>query len=323
MYVHLSSKSKQVPRGLLLENYLGKCVFIGIGKSNCKRSDYFSQSTGVGVTMIRLAGIAPLPPLNGVLVGKIMLQNLPSAVVVHALDPQKLDVILDMCSAPGGKTSHIASLIDNDGLVIACEKGKKKMEQAKVFFRSMNATCIVPIATDSTKLLLTDTRSTTLSPKEIIEEAEANSENKDVFLKIKGFYPESFDRILLDPPCSALGLRPKLQVDIKSTDELLKHSEYQQHFVRCAVPLLKAGGTMTYSTCTINASENEEIVNFILTQFPCMKLVPISNDLPGVPALPGFGLTEQQCKMIRRFDPCDRDTDSMGFFIAKFQKETL
>ena len=273
--------------------------------------------------MIKLAGISQLPPLNGVLVEKIMLQNLPSAVVVHALDPQKKDVILDMCSAPGGKTSHVASYIGNDGLVIACEKGRKKMEQARALFRSMGATCIVPIATDSTKLLLTDERSTRLSPKEIIEAAEANSENKDGFLKVKGFYPKSFDRILLDPPCSALGLRPKLQVDIKTADELLKHSEYQQHFVRCAVPLLKEGGTMTYSTCTINASENEEIVMFILNQFPCMKLVPISNDLPGVPALTGFGLSEQQRKMIRRFDPCDKDIDSMGFFVAKFQKEVL
>jgi 16S rRNA C967 or C1407 C5-methylase (RsmB/RsmF family) len=317
VYVHLTANSKQVPRGLLLENYLGTCAFLGVGKSNCKRSDYFSQDTGVGVTMTKLAG-PTLPPLNGVLIGKIMLQNLPSAIVVHALDPQKGDVILDMCSAPGGKTSHIASLIGNDGLVIACEKGKKKMLQAREFFQSMGASCIVPIATDSTKLLITDDTQR-LSPKEVVDAAAADF-NKDGLLKIKGFHPESFDRILLDPPCSALGLRPKLQVDIKSLGELLKHAEYQQHFVRCAVPLLKSGGTMTYSTCTIDATENEEMVKFILSEFPCMKLVPMPDNLPGLPALRGFGLSEEECKMVRRFDPCNTDIDSMGFFIAKFQK---
>jgi len=321
VYAHLSS-NKPIPRGLLQENYTGKCVFLGMGKSICKRSDYFAQSTGKGITMTRLAGPS-LPPLNGVLVGKIMLQNLPSAIVVHALNPQRGEVILDMCSAPGGKTSHVASLIGNDGLVIACDKGRKKMSQAREFFLSMGATCIIPIATDSTKLLLDENANRNrLSPRQLVEAAAANVQSKDEqqLLKIKGFYPDSFDSILLDPPCSALGLRPKLQVEIKSADELQKHAEYQKQFVKCAVPLLKSGGIMTYSTCTINASENEKIVRFILTEFPCMMLVPISDNLPGLPALPGFGLSDEERKMIRRFDPSDRDIDSMGFFIAKFQK---
>lgn len=266
--------------------------------------------------MTKLAG-PTLPPLNGILIDKLMLQNLPSAIVVHALDPQQGDVILDMCSAPGGKTSHIASLIGNDGLVIACEKGKKKMIQAREFFLTMGASCIVPVATDSTKLLLSESTQKRLSPKEIVHSAAAD---KDGLVKIKGFYAESFDRILLDPPCSALGLRPKLQVDIKSLDELLKHADYQHSFVKCAVPLLKVGGAMTYSTCTINATENEEMVKFILDEFPCMRLVPICENLPGLPALPGFGLSHEECKMVRRFDPCNMDIDSMGFFIAKFQK---
>jgi 16S rRNA C967 or C1407 C5-methylase (RsmB/RsmF family) len=267
--------------------------------------------------MTQIAG-PTLPALNGVLIGKMMLQNLPSALVAHILDPQKGDVILDMCSCPGGKTSHIASLIGNDGLVIACDKGKKKMIEARDFFKSMNATCIVPISTDSTKLFLPVDKQNKLTPKDIVD--AATFENNDDLLQIEGFNPGSFDRILLDPPCSALGLRPKLQVDIKTSEELWKHADYQKQFVRCAVPLLKNGGIMTYSTCTINASENEEMVKFIITEFPCMKLLPISEEFPGLPGLPGVGLSEEECKMVRRFDPCNKTIDSMGFFIAKFQK---
>ncbi|KAL7521384.1 hypothetical protein ACHAWX_006055 [Stephanocyclus meneghinianus] len=317
VYAHVGQSLKQVPRGLLLEHYAGKCVFLGMGRSYCKRSDYFAHSSGLGVLMVKLAG-PPQPPLNGVLVGKIMLQNLPSVVVAHALDPKEGDVILDMCCAPGGKTAHVASLIGNKGLIIACDKGRKKMTQAREFCQSMGATCIVPIAADSTKLLLSDTGDTAPRPTEIVE--SATSENSDGILNVKGFYPGSFDRILLDPPCSAMGLRPKLHVDINTTVELLKHSEYQKQFIRCAIPLLKSGGTMTYSTCTINQLENEAIIKFILSEFPCMELLPIPDYLPGLPALPGMGLSEKERHMIRRFDPCDKKIDSMGFFVAKFHK---
>lgn len=312
------TNSKPVPRGLVLESYPGRCVFLGIGISCCKRSDYFAQSTGVGIKMKRIAGPSQ-PSLNGVLVGKMMLQNLPSVVVAHVLDPQQGETVLDMCSAPGGKTSHVASLIRNNGLVVACEKGRKKMVTARDFFQSMGATCIVPLSLDSTKLLIDDGDvSDWKSPKEIVKSASASS--KDGLLSIKGFHPNSFDRILLDPPCSALGLRPKLLVDVKSLPELLKHSDYQQLFVRSAVPLLKVGGVLSYSTCTINASENEGIVKFILSEFPCMKLVPIADYIPGRAGLEGLGLSDEERGMVRRFDPSDTATDTMGFFVAKFIK---
>lgn len=75
---------------------------------------------------------------------------------------------------------------------------------------------------------------------------------------------------------------------------------------------------MTYSTCTINASENEEMVKFLLEEFPC-RLESLSH-LPGLPGLPDKGLTEEECQMVRRYDPTDTPIDTMGFFVAKFQK---
>ena len=268
--------------------------------------------------MIQTAGPSQ-PSLNGVLVGKMMLQNLPSVVVGKVLDPQKGDVILDMCCAPGGKTSHLASLIRNQGYIIACDKSRKKMSAARDFFQSMGATCIVPLALDSTKSLLgSDDTQNWRGPKEIID--TATSSKKDGLLDVEGFYPDSFDRILLDPPCSALGLRPKLLVDAQSLPDVMKHAEYQRQFVRNAVPMLKSGGTMTFSTCTINADENEKMVKFILSEFPDMKLVPIPSELPGLPGLPGMGLTDEERNMVRRFDPSDK-ADTMGFFVALFVKK--
>lgn len=321
VYAHLSrsrgvkSKPFIITRGMLLQNYGDRCVFIGIGVSQCKRADYFAQSSGLGVVMISTAG-HPQFPMNGVLGNKMILQNLPSVVVAHALNPQPGDVILDMCCAPGGKTTHLASLMKDTGLIIACDKSRKKIISARDFFQA-NSSCIVPLALDSTKALLTlNSDEGWKSPKEIIDSAAVtNDELKDV----KGFYANSFDRILLDPPCSAMGLRPKLQIDMRSLKELLKAADYQQRFIRNAIPLLKVGGSMTYSTCTINTSENEEIVKCILVEFPCMKLESLCH-LPGLPGLPNMGLTEEECKMVRRFDPTDTSLDTMGFFIATFNK---
>lgn len=245
-------ESKSVPRGLVLERYAGTCAFLGVGVSCCGRSRYFAQSTGVGVRMVRIAGPAQ-PPLNSVLSGKMMLQNLPSVCVAHALDPRPGDAVLDMCAAPGGKTAHLASLMGNDGFIVACDKSRKKVVAARDFFASQGASCIVPLALDTTKSLLELQGSDGwVCPRGIVGSASAAPE--DGLLDVKGFCANSFDRILLDPPCSALGLRPKLLVDVKSSRELSKFAEYQKRFVRNAVALLKPGGFMTYSTCVSTAS---------------------------------------------------------------------
>jgi len=101
--------------------------------------------------------------------------------------------------------------------------------------------------------------------------------------------------------------------------ELNKHANYQRRFIRCAVSLLKPGGILVYSTCTINACENEEMVRHILDDYKNMKLLPIQIPI-GLSGLKGCGLNDEERKKVRRFDPSDTDADTMGFFVAKFEK---
>ncbi len=316
--------TEKLLRGMKLEHYKGKCVYLGLGQTRCSRAEIFRKTQGVAIAMSMDPNDRvgpPLPPLYGVLPDKMMLQNLPSILVGHALNPQPNDILLDMCSAPGGKTSHLASLVRNQAVIVACDKSKKKVASEKELFERMGATCITPLALDATNCCFENAQETK-DVRHLLRDAPLG---KTGLKQIKKFYKSSFDKILLDPPCSALGLRPKLFVMQDSLKELQKHADYQRKFVSQAIRLLKVGGYMTYSTCTINGDENEGMVNHILREYPCMELLPI--DLPpswrekelGLPGLEGFGLSPKERTCVCRFDPSSAG-DTMGFFVALFRK---
>ena len=157
-----------------------------------------------------------------------------------------------------------------------------------------------------------------LTPSVLPGKVLASSEkNSDGLLNVSCFDEASFDRILLDPPCSALGLRPKLHVDV-SLSQLEAFATYQKRLLRTAVALLKPGGVLTYSTCTINTMENEMMVRHALDAHPELRLEGI--DFPiGSPGLAGAGLDDPERHRVRRFDPAG-DDDTTGFFLAKFRK---
>ena len=157
---------------------------------------------------------------------------------------------------------------------------------------------------------------------QIIEKALCNP--NDGLKDVEKFSPGTFDKILLDPPCSALGLRPKLFVTQRNIKEVTKHASYQIKFVNQTVSLLKPGGLMTYSTCTMSSAENEGVVAQLLVDHPSMELVALPGPAPvhlGKPGLAGCGLSERERMLVRRFDPGDASSqDTMGFFIALLRK---
>lgn len=95
--------------------------------------------------------------------------------------------------------------------------------------------------------------------------------------------------------------------------------QYQKQFIQTAINLLKDNGFMTYSTCTIHVAENEDMVRWILNSFSCMVLVPVPINIGGRGRSDTL-LTIEERDMVRFFDPTDRELDTMGFFVAKFQK---
>uniref|UniRef100_A0A4W4DV71 SAM-dependent MTase RsmB/NOP-type domain-containing protein n=1 Tax=Electrophorus electricus TaxID=8005 RepID=A0A4W4DV71_ELEEL len=298
------------------KEFQGKKVFLGNGVCVMDRSDIFCTEGPIRGVAIRMnEAIYESPSFDGVLPTELFLQNLPSVVVGHVVGPRPGERILDMCAAPGGKTTHIAALMGNQGVLVALDKIKSKVEKIRQNAHTLQLDCIKAYCHDSIQ-------------------AVQSGKTQEPFTDVPPFPEESFDRVLLDAPCSGLGQRPNMAVTW-SVKEVCSYPPLQRKLFT-AVRLLKKGGVMVYSTCTVTLAENEEQVAWALKTFPCLTLEPQEPHL-GSPGMLGAALSPDQLMLLQRFRPelawggardghapenllLKASTDTIGFFIAKFIK---
>ena len=167
--------------------------------------------------------------------GKVTIQDIASQKVSEVLNPSKGSIVLDICSAPGGKTSHLADIMNNTGEIHACDVHEHKLKLMKTNFKRLGV--------ENVKLQLIDGR--------MIKDHVKSG---------------AFDYILADLPCSGLGVLGhkvdvKYNINIESIEEIIK---LQEEILNSTADLLKVGGYYVYSTCTINKAENEEQVKKFL-----------------------------------------------------------
>ncbi|XP_066352073.1 rRNA (cytosine-C(5))-methyltransferase NOP2C-like [Miscanthus floridulus] len=360
-----------------------KGLYIGQGTAAMSRSAIFRVPRGIAVEMTER--VYKLPSFNDVLEGEIFLQNLPSVVTARVLDPQSGERILDMCAAPGGKTTAIAILMRDKGEVVALDRSHNKVMDILKLASEMDLSCIKAYKLDALKSVwktdearnlgmadnhseaietptedpchaTVDGRSTSvdednstttvvhsddnLNAKRYISMAELRKNLRQMkngpgrnncsggrVEKSKGFCPNSFDRVLLDAPCSALGLRPRLFAGEETLESLKNHAKYQRRMFDQAVKLVRPGGVIVYSTCTINPGENEALVRYALDTYKYLSLVSQFPKVGG-PGIVGScelfnktyteeWLREDEAELVQRFDPSS-SVDTIGFFIAKF-----
>ena len=168
--------------------------------------------------------------------GELYIQNAASWIPVLALDPKATEQILDMCAAPGGKTSHIAQLSRNQAHIIANDNSKPRLHKLESNLARMGASSVECTLFDATQLS-------------------------------RHFPEESFDKILLDAPCSGEGmmtLADDKSFDSWSVAHIKRLQQLQKRLIVQAWRLLKPGGTLVYSTCTIAPDENEAVVDYLL-----------------------------------------------------------
>lgn len=212
--------------------------------------------------------------------GEIYLQSLSSMLPPIVLEPKENTDILDMCAAPGGKTTELASLTNNNANITACELNKIRIEKLKYNIEKQGATSVYIMQEDSRRI-------------------------NDFF---------SFDNILLDAPCSGSGTLNVEDVNLEKTftEKLIEKSQKSQlELLNKAVKILKQGQEMVYSTCSILNVENEEIVSKILKNNK-VEIVPIEFEGKEELTLLPTKIDGTLCVMPTEFYE--------GFFIAKIRK---
>ncbi len=185
------------------------------------------------------------------LLGYYYIQELASMLPTIALDPHENELILDLAASPGSKTTQISAKINNTGTIIANEISLGRIKILASNLERCGCTNVI------------------ITRKDGVAFCE----------RIKKFNPEmKFDKILVDAPCSGEGtLRstPKTY-QMWNPKTIQSLSRLQKHLVSNAIEILKKGGTLVYSTCTHAPEENEDVVNFILENFPEMKIETIN-----------------------------------------------
>ncbi|KHO49192.1 MAG: RsmB/NOP family class I SAM-dependent RNA methyltransferase [Candidatus Aenigmarchaeota archaeon] len=220
--------------------------------------------------------------------GYVYVQEAASMIPPVVLNPVPGDIVLDMCAAPGSKTTQMGAMMENRGLVIANDfKGNR-----------LQALGINVQRSGLTNVLIT-------------------------LMHGNGFRDFQFDKILLDAPCSGTGTIRKSLHTIHDWNQgmIASLSRQQKQLIERAYLNLKPGGVLVYSTCTLEPEENEGVVDYLLKKYPDAAVVPVvlKGLKTGSPVLEFAGIKyDPSIKQALRIWPQDNDTE--GFFVVKIRK---
>jgi NOL1/NOP2/sun family putative RNA methylase len=221
--------------------------------------------------------------------GHLHSQAFSSVLAAFVLEPKAKEAVLDLCAAPGSKTSLLAQLMKNQGIIVANDSNPERL---------------IALRTNLKRLGVTNTLITRYPGQHFP----------------KRFF---FDRVLVDVPCSAEGtLRAGPSGTLRgSTWASQELTRLQRDLLLTAFDLLKVGGTLVYSTCTYSPEENESAVQFLLKTRPA-EIQPIEMDLPHSPGLQQWKETsyDPSIKYCWRIYP--HQIDTVGFFMARVVKRS-
>ncbi len=221
--------------------------------------------------------------------GKIYVQEAASMIPPIVLQPKPGDIVLDMCAAPGSKTTQMAAMMENKGLLVANDYRGLRIQSLGINLQRSGVTNVLVTLMNGEKF-------------------------KDM----------QFDKILVDAPCSGTGtIRKSLKtITMWNPGMVRKICLQQKRLAEVAFKNLKPGGVMVYSTCSLEPEENEGVVHHLLETFPSLIVEKIN--LPGlkttnaVTEFEGKSYNKEVSKTLRVW-PQDADTE--GFFVAKLRKK--
>lgn len=222
--------------------------------------------------------------------GYFYVQEAVSMIPPIVLEPKPGETVLDMCAAPGSKASQIAQYMKNQGILVANDyKGIR----------------LAPLGINLQRMGVTNNILTLMHGQWF---AKVNME---------------FGKILLDAPCSGTGtVRKSIKtLRIWNPGMIKKISYEQKRLIETAFSILKKGGAMVYSTCSLEPEENEGVINSLIEKYPDAKLEEINLNIKRSPAVLEFDgkAYSSEIKKCLRLWPQDNDTE--GFFVARISKQ--
>ncbi len=220
------------------------------------------------------------------LLGYYYLQEAASQLPVLVLDPQPGETVLDMCAAPGSKTTQMAALMRNEGVIVALDENAQRLRALALNLARCGVT-------------------NTLAYK------------KDARFAFD--FGQRFSKILLDAPCTGNFVVEPRFFEIKDLEGVGANARRQKELLKAAHKCLAPGGIIVYSTCSLEPEENELNVAWLLGKFPDFRLEPVEISVgdPGLTEVFGQRLPDE-IKYTRRLWP--HKTRTQGFYIAKIKK---
>jgi 16S rRNA C967 or C1407 C5-methylase (RsmB/RsmF family) len=254
----------------------GTGTTVGSGISHQSETSILTYRQGVAVEIkISRTGLPSIMETPWYADGQIHLQSVPAILTSHILGPKPGETIVDLNCAPGGKTSHISQLTGNQARIIGFDRNKQKIQKAEELMQRMGSANYQLISHDSRYVHLD--------------------------------YNIKADRVLVDPPCTALGVVPKLAIETTARN-VENSADYQKQFLTAASGITKKSGTVVYSVCTISKEECEDVVGFAQKELG----LELEEQTPFL-AEAGFDPDH----LTQRFNP---DIHETGYFIARFIK---
>jgi len=204
--------------------------------------DFFQRDWTGENLVFELKSHPPLTHLPSFIQGGFYIQDPSTLLAVHLLDPQTDDRLLDLCAAPGGKTTYLAQRLNNRALIVACDSSAPRLQRLQENCARLGVTCVEVVVTDAL-------------PQSVVG-------------------PLSYDRVLVDAPCSNTGvLRRRIELRWRiRPEELQRLQALQLRLLQTAATRLKSGGTLVYSTCSLEPEENLDVVQQFLAQHPGLRL---------------------------------------------------
>ncbi len=240
-----------------------------------------------------------VPSLPGYHEGAFYVEDEAAQLIPSLLDPQPEDIVLDACAAPGGKTTHLADLMHNKGTIYAVDRKGTRLDILRTNCHRLGIQIVVPIVGDIRQ------------PHEWLPTIETEGLHP---MKRRRVDEPFVDRILVDAPCSGLGvLRRHPEAKWRKDEQAFpRHQALQCQILEAVAPCLRPGGVLVYSTCSTEPEENEDVIERFCRAHAEFQREAVT---PWLPAAARGLITEQGAlsTMGNRF--------SMdGFFAARLRK---